>query len=93
MNHEAHILSIQLLDRTWQIRCPADKAPELQKCAHYLDGKIREITSQTKTLSTESLLVMAAINALYDLFAQHAQKDLYIDSLGSRIRELQKIPS
>lgn len=88
MQNQADTLSIQLLDRTWQIRCPADKAHELQKCARYLDSKMREVSEHGKK-SAEHIAVMAAINAIYELFGQQTQKDLYIESLSSRIRELQ----
>lgn len=89
MQQESNTLSIQLLDKTWQLRCPADKAHELQKCARYLDGKMREVAAQGKK-TPEHIAVMAAINAIYELFSQQNQKDLYIESLSSRIRELQK---
>jgi cell division protein ZapA len=88
MQNEPQTLSIQLLDKTWQIRCPADKTHELQKCARYLDTKMHEIAEQGKKTS-EHIAVMAAINAIYELFSQQTQKDLYIESLSSRIRELQ----
>lgn len=89
MTNETPILSIQLFDKTWQIRCPAEKAPELKKAAHYLDGKMREIVDQNRLLGTERVLIMSALSAIHELMAQQAQKDLYIESLGSRIRELQ----
>lgn len=88
MQQEPNTLSIQLLDKTWQLRCPADKAHELQKCARYLDEKMREVATQGKK-SPEHIAIMAAINAIYELFNQQNQKDLYIESLSSRIRELQ----
>jgi cell division protein ZapA len=89
MNTETPILTIQLLDKTWQIRCPSEKAGELKKSAHYLDGKMREVADQNRLIGSERILVMAALSAVYELIAQHAQKDLYIDSLSSRIQELQ----
>lgn len=89
MNHEIQTLSIQLLDKTCQIRCSADKAQDLQKSAQFLDNKMREVSNSNKTLGTENTIIMAAIHAIYDLFAQQSQKDLYIESLSSHIRELQ----
>jgi cell division protein ZapA len=88
MQKDADILSIQLLDKTWQVRCPAEKAHELQKCARYLDGKMREVAAHGKK-SPEHTIIMAALNAIHELFSQQTQKDLYIESLSSRIRELQ----
>lgn len=89
MNYDNNVLSFQLLDKNWQIHCPEDKATDLQKCVRYLDTKVREIASHGKIIANEKLLVMAAVNVIYDIISQQNQKDLYIDSLSSRIRELQ----
>lgn len=90
MSHEHNLISIQLLDKIIQIRCPEEKAVELQKSARYLDQKMREISNSGRALSQERIVLMAAIHAIYELLEQQNQKDLYIDSLSSRIRELQK---
>jgi cell division protein ZapA len=89
MTSEIQTLAVQLLDKTCQIRCPADKAADLQKSAQYLDKKMREINNNNKTLGTENMMIMAAIHAIYDLLAQQSQKDLYIESLSIHVRELQ----
>ncbi len=89
MSQENNILSIQLLDKTWQIRCPEDKMQDLQKCARYLDNKMRDIALGGKIMGSERMIVMAAVNVIHDLVQQQSQKDIYIDSLTSRVRELQ----
>lgn len=89
MSQETHTLSIQLLDKTWQIRCSENQVNDLQKCAHLLNSKMHEIASSGKVNGTDRITIMAAINAIYDLHVQQNQKDLYIESLSSRIRELQ----
>lgn len=88
MSNDANTITIQLLDKTLQVRCPADKAVELQKCAILLDTKMREVAA-SKTASGDRLMVLAALNAVHELFLQQNQKDLYIESLSSHIRELQ----
>lgn len=92
MSHDNHVLSIQLMNKTWQIRCPEDKTQDLQKCARLLDNKMHEITGRG-SISDDRMLVMAAMNVIYDLLMQQSQKDLYIESLSSRIRELQNKPT
>lgn len=89
MNLETQTLSVQLLNKTHEIRCAADKAPELQKSAQYFSDKLKEVTPQAKTHNNENLLIMAAIQAIYDLNKAQQQKELYIESLSSHIRELQ----
>ena len=89
MSQELQTLSVQLLDKTWQIRCLENQIQDLQKCAQILNSKMHEIAATNKINGNERIAVMAAINAIYDLHAQQSQKDLYIESLSSRIRELQ----
>jgi len=89
MSQELHTLAIQLLEKTWQIRCSENQVSDLQKCAHILNSKMHEIAASKKITGNERIAIMAAINAIYDLQVQQNQKDLYIESLGSRIRELQ----
>lgn len=89
MTEEMQTLSIQLLDKTWQVRCLENQAQDLQKCAHILNNKMREVAANGNTKGNERIAVLAAIHAIYDLYMQQSQKDLYIDSLSSRIRELQ----
>ena len=90
MSHEHNLITIQLLDKIIQIRCPEEKAADLHKSARYLDQKMKEIANSGKALSQERIVLMAAIHSIYELLEQQNQKDLYIDSLSSRIRELQK---
>lgn len=89
MNQETQILNLQLLDKTWQIRSPIDKSAELKKAAHLLNNKMQEITGSEKK-SSERIIVLSAISVIYDLLAEQNKKDLYIDSLSTHIRELQK---
>ena len=89
MNQDTHTLSIQILDKTWQIRCQESQVQDLKKCAAILNSKMQEITANGKTAGLERITVLAAINAIYELQMQQSQKDLYIESLSSRIRELQ----
>ncbi len=89
MSQEMQTLSFQLLDKTWQIRCLENQTTDLQRCAHILNTKMHEIATGGKIKGSEQIAVMAAINAIYDLQVQQNQKDLYIESLSSRIRELQ----
>jgi cell division protein ZapA (FtsZ GTPase activity inhibitor) len=89
MNNDTQTISIQLLNKSHQIRCSSDKSVALQKSAQYFDTKLREIASSFKTHNNENILIMAAIQAIHDLFTSQNQKDLYIESLSSHIRELQ----
>lgn len=89
MNQETQIINLQLLDKSWHIRSPADKTAELKKAASLLNNKMQEIAGNDKR-SSERITVLGAISVIYDLLAEQNKKDLYIDSLTTHIRELQK---
>lgn len=89
MNQDMQTITIEILNKTFQARCEPDKALDLQKAAKSLDAKLREIQENGKAMNEERMIIMAAIQVIYDLMMQHNQKDIYIDSLSSRVRELQ----
>lgn len=89
MNQDMQTITIEILNKTLQARCAPDKAQDLQKAAKQLDAKLREINDNGKAMNEERMIIMAAIQVIYDLMMQHNQKDIYIDSLSSRVRELQ----
>ena len=75
MQNYFNLITIQLLDKILQIRCPEEKAVELQKSARYLDQKMREIANTGRALSQERIVLMAAIHSIYELLEQQNQKD------------------
>ena len=90
MAAQDEVLTVKLLDKELKLRCPQEKIAELQKAAYYLDNKMREIRDNSKVISHEKIAQMAALNISYDLLALQKQNDLYIESMGARIRELAK---
>jgi len=89
MNQDMQTINIEILNKPLQARCLPDKAQDLQKAAKLLDAKLHEIHDNGKAMNEERMIIMAAIQVIYDLMMQHNQKDIYIDSLSSRVRELQ----
>lgn len=61
------ILSIKILDRKYNIRCPNDQAEALQKSAYYLDSQMRKVRQSAKVMSTDRVAVVTALNISHEL--------------------------
>lgn len=84
------VVTIQLMDRTLQIKTTADKAEELRKAAGLLNSKMREVRDSKQATGNERVALMAGLNLAYELVATQKQKDLYLESISGRIKNLQE---
>jgi cell division protein ZapA len=81
----AHV-SVRILEKEYQVSCPADERTALLDSAEVLDAKMREIRDSGKVVGLERIAVMAALNMANDLL-QASEKDKVIeDTLGNRLR-------
>ncbi|HEC19483.1 MAG TPA: cell division protein ZapA [Gammaproteobacteria bacterium] len=81
-------ISIRVLDKEYQVACPADEEPALLESARLLDEKMREIRDTRKMIGADRIAVMAALNLAHDLI--QAQTDSAGGpSFESKLRSLQ----
>jgi len=90
MRNDKKLIEIQLLDRKLQINTPQDKSEDLQKAAYYLNSKMQEVKNSGTATGNERIAIMAALNIAYELVSIRKQKDVYLDSISSRVIELQE---
>ncbi len=89
MSDEATTLSIQILDKTYKIKCPKVESQALQKSALYLDNKMRELRDTGNVVGIDRIAILAALNVCYELLQQKNQNHSYIETMSGRIRDLQ----
>lgn len=89
MSEQNDIVSIKLLDREYQIKCPPEKLADLQEATTYLDAKMRESSEGGKILNLDRIMMIAALNITNELVSLKRQKNYLIDNMSSRIQELQ----
>lgn len=69
-------VSIQLLDRDYQVRCPSDRQAALLAAAGYLDQQLRELRSSGRIQGIEKLAMTAALNMAHEVLAmRHAASE------------------
>ena len=62
-----NLVRIEILGREYNVR--SDEGEDrVKKIAEYVDQKIKEITADTKTLSTINVVILAALNIADDYF-------------------------
>ena len=62
--------TIHLLDKEFTVACPAEERDGLRESARLLDAKMREIRTGGKVLGNERIVVMAALNVIFELLQE-----------------------
>ena len=65
----SNVLDVTLMGREFRVACPPGERDELLAAVAYVDGKMRELSGQTRVVG-ERLVVMAALNIANELLHQ-----------------------
>lgn len=67
MSRNANTVSVTILEKEYQVACPAEQHAELLLSARHLDERMRAIRSTGKVIGLERIAVMAALNISHEL--------------------------
>ncbi|MCK4869663.1 MAG: cell division protein ZapA [Gammaproteobacteria bacterium] len=90
MSTDKNNVTVRIMERDFNVKCPADKVHELHKAAKYLDGKIRDMRTSDKVLNLDSLMVITALNITHELMSQRKHNQSYMDTMSTQILGLQE---
>ncbi len=68
-------VTVSILDKEYQVACPAEQQAELIVSASYLDKQMRAIRETGKVIGLERIAVMAALNISHELLQASEQID------------------
>ncbi len=88
MSGKTTAVTIRVLDKEYQVACPAEERVALLESARYLDEKMREIRDNRKMIGSERVAVMAALNIAHDLLQCRAD-DGHSAAMDNKLRQLQ----
>jgi cell division protein ZapA len=91
---EKNNITVKIMDRDFNVKCPPDKIHDLHKAAKYFDNKSREICGgdeNKKMLNMDNLILITALNISHELLTQKHQNKSYIDNMNQQINSLQNI--
>jgi cell division protein ZapA len=66
-------VTVNILDKEYQVACPEEQQAELIVSAKYLDKQMRAIRDTGKVIGLERIAVMAALNISYELLQASEQ--------------------
>jgi cell division protein ZapA len=83
-------VSIRILDKEYLIACPPQERADLERAAVLLNGRLREARDAGKSIGTERMLVMAALNIANDLAKLQAREERASAEFGSRVKAMRE---
>ena len=83
----AHV-TVRILEKEYQIACPAGEKANLVASAELLNSKMREIRDSGKVVGLDRVAVMAALNPADELLKTQGQDEKLRDIVGLRIKAM-----
>jgi cell division protein ZapA len=80
MTEQISQVSVRILDKEYQVACPAEERTDLLDSAEILNSKMREIRDSGRIVGLDRIAVMAALNMANDLLhAKVRDQQLEVD--------------
>ena len=83
----AHV-TVRILEKEYQVSCPANERTDLLDSAELLNAKMREIRDSGKVVGLDRIAVMAALNMANELIQTRAKDEAIESSFGPRLKVL-----
>jgi len=80
--------TVEVLGKTFQIKCAASQISSLQKASQYLNEKMQSFHAQG-IWEFDKIAVIAALNIAHQLLTQEAQKENHLQAINQRLHDLQ----
>jgi cell division protein ZapA len=81
--------TIRLLDKEYTVACPPDEREGLLATARRLDTKMREIRTGGKIVGSERIVVMAALNVIFELLQDKQSDNSGTQEMSLRLKLIQ----
>ena len=83
----AHV-TIRILEKEYQVACPASEKADLMASAELLNKKMREIRDSGKVVGLDRVAVMAALNMANELLKRTGDEQQLKDIVGLRVKAM-----
>lgn len=83
----AHV-SVRILEKEYQVSCPASERTDLLDSAELLNKQMREIRDSGKVVGLDRIAVMAALNMANELMKARTEGESFNSSFSNRLRVL-----
>jgi cell division protein ZapA len=79
-------VSVRILDKEYQVACPASQRTGLLDSAEILNEKMREIRDSGRIVGLDRIAVMAALNMAHDLLHAQARDKALEGDVSDRLK-------
>jgi len=79
-------VSVRILDKEYQVACPASERTNLLDSAEILNAKMREIRDGGRVVGLDRIAVMAALNMANDLIQANARDQELEGGISNRLK-------
>jgi cell division protein ZapA len=86
MSQQIAQVSVRILDKEYQVACPADERTDLLDSAEILKSKMREIRDSGRIVGLDRIAVMAALNMANDLMHAQARDQQLEGDISERLK-------
>lgn len=86
MNESTAQVSVRILDKEYQVACPANERTDLLDSAEVLNAKMLEIRDSGRIVGIDRIAVMAALNMANDLLHAQARDRTLDGDVSSRLK-------
>ena len=90
MSDSVSRISVRILEKEYQVACPASERDDLLRSAEMLNRKMREIQDSGKVTGLDRIAVMAALNLANDLLRNRNLDEALETSVGLRIKSMRE---
>jgi cell division protein ZapA len=80
---------IRLLDKEYTVACPSEQREGLRCSARRLDAKMRDIRTSGKVVGSERIVVMAALNVIFELLQERENDSSGSQEMSLRLKLIQ----
>ena len=88
MTQQMAQVSVRILDKEYQVACPADERTDLLDSAEILNTKMREIRDTGRIVGLDRIAVMAALNMANDLMHAQARDQELEGDISERLKSI-----
>lgn len=86
MTNTSSQVSVRILDKEYQVACPANERTDLLDSAEALNAKMLEIRDSGRIVGLDRIAVMAALNMANDLLHAQARDKSLDGDLSDRLK-------
>jgi cell division protein ZapA len=83
-------VSVRLLDREYQVACPAEERSALLDSAEFLDAKMKEVRDSGNVVGVDRIAVISALNIANELIKLRRNGSSLEGDVGAKLKSLRE---